>query len=260
MKTIIYFSVIVLMSLSVIFTSCQKEEEILLEEKTSLTAPDHEDLDSITVTPVGDLKMSSSTILNASSASQIPSNFFRVASKYKYSYKHLKQPVSNGCSWTNYVMCTGAIANANGGNYPVNNSQVYKVRSRCGYSTSISALKNYARNYDGNETDYSLRATSQYSGRFQMIKYMLNHINTHHTPFVALAKDQSSGIGHYLTVWSINWKQGGSGSTIYYTNSLYPDAGYFNGNIKSVSFTTFLNWMRDNQSASYYNCLFLWED
>ncbi len=242
-----------------IFTSCQKDESIILDKPISLTAPDHEGLDSLHIESVSDLK-SSNNILNASSAYNISSKFFRVDAKYKESYKHIKQPMSNGCSWTNYVMCTGAIANANNSYYPVNNDQVYRVRSRCGYSTSITALSIYARRYDYSKTDYFLKATPQTTGRFEMVKYMLNHINTHHTPFIALAKDERSGIGHYLTVWSINWKKGGSGSTIYYTNSLYPDAGYFNGNIKSVSFTTFLNWMRDNQQASYYNCLFMWED
>lgn len=260
MKTTIYFAVIVLISLSAIFTSCQKDEDVLLEKNLSLTAPDNEGPDSLTVEAVGDLK-SSNYILNASSANNIPSKFFKVASKYKYSYQHLKQPTSNSCSWTNYVMCTGAIANVNGNYYPVNNNQVYLVRNRCNYSASIGALKNYARDYDYNKTDYELKYTDKSSsGRFQMIKYMLAHINDHHTPFIALAMDQSSGVGHYLTVWSINWKQGGTGSTIYYTNSLCYPSSSFDGNLKSVSFTTFLNWMQSNPSANKYNCLFLWED
>jgi hypothetical protein len=208
--------------------------------------------------PLGNPKISSSSILAATSASQIPSQFFQVNSIYKNSYIHLQQ-YTGECSWTSYVLSTGAIARAYGYTYPATHAKVTAVKTACNNSSSISALSNYAGNYDYNVVSRQLRATPETTtGRFQMVKYMLAYINTYHSPFVALALDPNSGIGHYLIVWSINWNVGGNGSTIYYTNTLLSPQSTFNGNLKSTSFTTFLDWMRDNPSASYYNSLFLW--
>jgi len=139
-------------------------------------------------------------------------------------------------------------------------SQINYVKQKCGGSISITKLRDFAQNYDNSVTDYLLKPTNKNStGRFEITKYMLAHLNTHHTPFIALALDEASGKGHYLIGWGIKWKAGGTGSTIYYTDPLDSDGDYYS-TVKSVSLTTFLNWMRDNPNASYYNCLFLWED
>jgi len=250
MKNFLFLAITLLITLG----ACQKEKEEIspvMDEASSSVTP----VDSLSTDM--NLKISSSSILNATSASQIPSRFFQVNPIYKTTYIHLKQ-YSGECSWTSYVLCTGAIARANGKSYPATHSKVTSVKNACNNSAYIGTLSNYAGNYDYSVVNRQLRATPQTTGRFQMIKYMLAHINTYHTPFVALAIDPASGIGHYLTVWSINWKSGGTGSTIYYTNTLLTAQSTFNGNIKSTSFTTFLDWMRDNPQASYYNCLFLW--
>lgn len=248
------FVIMAVMSLMVL-GACQKEKEELSpaaqDEMSSITLPQ----DSVAST--GGPKMSSSTILNATNASQIPSQFFQVSSIYKNSYIHLQQ-YAGECSWTSYVLCTGAIARANGNSYSATHTKVTAVKTACNNSAYIGDIASYAANYDYNLVNKSLKATPESTGRFDMIKYMLAHINTYHTPFIALALDQSSGIGHYLTVWSIDWKCGGTGSTVYYTNTLLSAQSTFNGNLNSTSLTTFLDWMRDNPSASYYNCLFLW--
>jgi hypothetical protein len=209
---------------------------------------------------VGDmqLKISSSTILNATSASQIPTQTFSVSSMYKNGYIHLHQPTGTSCSWTSYVLCTGAIGNANV-YYPVTLGQIAYVKQKCNNSISITKLRDFANNYDYNVVNCLLKATNDNSaGRFEIIKYMLAHLNSHHTPFVALALDEASGKGHYLVAWDIKWKVGGTGSTIYYTDPLDNNGDYYS-KVRSVSLTTFLNWMRDNPNADYYNCLFLWE-
>ncbi|PJA48346.1 MAG: hypothetical protein CO170_03000 [candidate division SR1 bacterium CG_4_9_14_3_um_filter_40_9] len=261
MKKLIVLAII---ALGAGFSACQKEKEIFPTSQSEMIATPPSLVDDSThhSDSLNEPKISSWTILHASNANQIPSKFFRVKSKYKNSYVHKHQPDNTSCSWTNYVLCTGAIANANGNSYPVTNNQIYLVKSRCNNSISISALANYAGYYDNSIISYSLKCSYDDSnGRFEMVKYMLSHINTHHTPFVALALDAQSGKGHYLTVWSINWKVGGTGSTVYYTNSLtYPPSSNpdFDDVVKHVSLTTFLNWMRDNPQAEKYNCLFLW--
>ena len=242
MKKIIFMALLL-----IVLGSCRKEEISPVMDEASSTA----------TTPTGGPKTTSSAILAATSASQIPSQFFQVNSIYKNSYIHLLQ-YNGECSWTNYVLCAGAIARANGYTYAATHTKVTAVKTACGNSSSISALSMYAQNYDYNVVNKQLRSTPESTGRFDMTKYMLAHINSYHTPFVALALDPNSGIGHYLTVWSIDWKVGGTGSMLYYTNTLLSPQSTFNGNLKSTSFTTFLDWMRDNPTANYYNCLFLW--
>lgn len=266
MKNFVFLAVMLLM----IMSACQKEEIspviepdfTAVEENASSIIEDSFSSDDV------HLKISSSSILNATNANQIPSQFFKVNSMYKDSYIHIKQ-YSGECSWTSYILCAGAIARANGNSYTATHTKITSMKTICtNYTNStsnpydrpadISVIHWYCGSYNNSVINKQLKATSQTTGRFQMIKYMLAHINTYHTPFIALALDPSSGIGHYLTVWSIDWKVGGTGSTIYYTNTLLPAQSTFNGNIKSTSLTTFLDWMRDNPSANYYNCLFLW--
>jgi hypothetical protein len=198
-----------------------------------------------------------SSILNATSATQIPSQPFKTSTMYKNSYIHLQQ-YSGECSWTNYVLCAGTIARFKGYSYPATHAKVTAVRNACNNSSSISALASYSSNHDYSCVSNQLRSSSKTtSGRFQMVKYMLYHLDTYHRPFITLASTPS-GVGHYYIIWDINWICGGTGSTIYYTNTLLPPASSFNGNLQSVSLTTFLNWMENNPSASYYNMLALW--
>lgn len=252
MKNVVIFCVALILFA---MASCQKEQD---------ASPTLSSTEDVATTP--QLKMSSSAILAATSASLIPSQMFAVDPMYKTSYIHVQQ-YSGECSWTSYALCTGAIARANGFTYPATHAKITAIKNACiahaaqnGSSPSfIGNLDWYAGAYDYSIVNKQLRSTPKTSaGRFDMTKYMLAHINSYHTPFVALALDPQSNTGHYLTVWSINWIAGGTGSTLYYTNTLLTPQSTFNGNLKSTSLTTFLDWMRDNSQASYYNCLFLW--
>lgn len=251
-----FFATLMVTILLFALASCQKDQDNLP------TPASTEDV----VNTDGQLKISSSTILNATSASQIPSQMFAVNPIYKTAYIHLLQ-YTGECSWTSYVLCTGAIARANGNSYAATHTKVTSVKNACNTHANqvntdpefIGNLDWYAGAYDAGVINKQLRATPDNStGRFQMTKYMLAHINSYHTPFVALALDPVSNKGHYLIAWSIDWKAGGTGSTVYYTNTLLSPQSTFNGNLKSTSLTTFLDWMRDNPKATYYNCLFLW--
>jgi hypothetical protein len=256
--------IIAIIALGVSFSACQKDNPVLpnQSEMTTITPPPDQGGD----TTIDQIK--ASWILNATSASQIPSQFFKVATMYKNSYIHMGQ-YSGECSWTSYALCAGTIARANGYSYAATHTKVTAIKNACVSRTNstsdpydtpadISVISWYCGANDYSIISKQLKATPQSTGRFEITKYMLNHIYTYHTPFLALATDPNSGIGHYLTVWSIDWKVGGTGSTVYYTNTLLPAASTFDGNVKSTSLTTFLNWMYDNPTANYYNCLFLW--
>lgn len=239
MKNIIY--AIAFITLTILSVSCNQQEETVKPQTVENLA-----------------KSNTKSILNARSSTDIPSKFYGVNQKYKRSYKHIRQG-RDECSWTSYVMTTGAIANGNGRYYPVSASQVAKVKSGSG-SSYISDIERYSRNYDSYLVTADVEAHSKNSsGRFEMVKDMLYHIDTKRTPFVALGSTTGGRrIGHYYIVWSIDWKRGGTGSTVYYTDPLdYPQSN-MDRQVKAMNFTTFLNLMRDNPDARYYNCLFLW--
>jgi membrane-bound inhibitor of C-type lysozyme len=172
---------------------------------------------------------------------------------YKWAYRHVRQPTSTSCSWTSYVICAGNVANAFYRGYPVNRNQVYRVMTGCDTSKLITTLSWYANRYDRNyvHTDVSAlrKSTSTY---LDVIKKMLTMLYQNKTPFVTIAK--SGSYGHYVTVYSIYWNKGLTGSLIYFTDSLDPDHGSFNANVKSMDLGTFLYKMRTN-SNNFYNFL-----
>ena len=84
---------------------------------------------------------------------------------------------------------------------------------------------------------------------------MLDHLYVYQRPFIAIIT--SGGIGHYVVAWDIDWKCGGTGSTIYYTDPLDAPTS-FSSQLKSMSFTTFLDKMGPlNNYTSSYCSLFL---
>lgn len=256
-----FISVVIL--LGTIIASCKKEAPLPKSTKTEASPSQDKEDDETEAPTIAEAR--GTTISNANSANDIPSQFFKVATMYKNSYVHLHQ-YSGECSWTNYTLCAGAIARANGYTYAATHTKVTAVKSACishVYGTPddpahILTINWYSGAHDYNMVNRKIESTNPVTGRFEMIQYMLNHINNHHTPFLALAVDPGSGVGHYLTVWSIDWKVGGSGSTIYYTNTLASNGSTLSDNLKSTSLTKFLDWMRDNPQANNYNCLFVW--
>lgn len=245
--------------------SCQKEKEEIspvMDEASSIVTNDS--------TPVstGDPKTASSTILNATSASQIPSQLFTTYSMYKNSYQHMKQrPLSvtgyGECSWTSYVIAAACIIKANCSpcSYPVSNAKVAAVKTACvqyaGGSVPngalITNLKWYCNTYDYQRLIATSESKTQ-SERFLTIKLMLVHLNNYHSPFLVIGT--SGGLGHYLIVHAIDWKVGGTGSTVYYTDcSTIGLNSTYSSNLKSMNFTTFLDLMVT--STVKYNMLFL---
>lgn len=189
-------------------------------------------------------------IQNANSPFSIPTYAFRCYDNYKWAYRHVRQPDGRSCSWTSYVICTGDIAAACGRDYSVDVSQVYNVKELCGGSSSITALRNYA-----NSTDYSIirarnigliKSSHNYLDVFKQMMVLL-YVNR--TPFITIA--MSGRYTHYLTIYSVYWKQGIVGSKIYFTDSLDSDRGSFNANVKYMDLWDFYCAMKNNSNSCY---------
>jgi len=242
--------------------SCQKDQNINSSQPIETVEP----------SPVesGDmqLKITSSQILNATSASQIPSQTFTTYTIYKSSYQHMKQrPLSvsgyGECSWTSYVIAAACIIKANCSpcSYPVSNAKVAAVKAACVQHANgsipngalITNLKWYCNTYDYQRLICTTESKTQ-SERFLAIQLMLAHLNSYHSPFLVIST--SGGLGHYLIVHTINWNCGGTGSIIYYTDcATIAGNTTYTSNLKSMNFTTFLNLMIT--STVKYNMLFL---
>lgn len=254
MKTKI--SILTVIVLLFAMASCQKDQNIVPSTPSTSDMVNPADSNA-----AGDmqLKISSSTILNATSASQIPSQMFAVDLLYKLFYVHYQQPDNVSCSWTSYVNCISTIVAANH-NYCYA-TPISTVRSRCkNYypgryqygANHILALEWYVSTYDYNQVNYSRKSPTN---RWEATKRMLAHINTYHTPFIV--RSSSGNTGHYLVAFSIDWKQSESASTVYYTDCWYANAGSFDANIRSMSLYNFLNKMTA-AGATCYNMLFMW--
>lgn len=195
-------------------------------------------------------------ILNASSIQDLPLNFFRTDQVYKNNYIHLQQK-SGECSWTSYVLCAGAIAKGKGYSYDVNYNKITTVKNWCGNSY-IERLRDYAQQVDNTflGNTYLSKESKTSSGRFSTIKQMLNTINLYKSPFLAIIT--SNGIGHYVVVWSIDWKQSETNSIVYYTDPLDLPKTTFDLQVKSMNMSDFLDKMGPlNNDVSSYCCLLL---
>lgn len=193
------------------------------------------------------------TVNNSISALSIPNYAFRCYDNYKWVYRHVKQPDGSSCSWSSYVICAGNIAAVFNKNYPVTIDQIYTVKEGCGNSKVITSLRNYANSTDKEfvraKTIALKKSTSNY---LDVLKEMMLLLYVNKTPFVTIA--MSGKYTHYVTVYSIYWKIGVVGSKIYFTDSLDPNRGSFDKNVKCMDLWDFYCQMRDN-SNSYYNFL-----
>jgi len=255
MKKFIFIAII---TLGVNFSACQKEKEIFPNQSEMTTTPPPDQGDTIAGEPSSTGNPKAAFILNATSASQIPSMYFYSGSCYKNKYTHVKQ-YSGECSWTSYVLCAGAIVNGNFGSYvyTVNHPAITSVKNWC-RSSYIERLRDYANQMDGPYFGnvYLSKEYKTSTGRFNTIKQMLNHLYVYQKPFIAIITN--NGIGHYVVVWDIDWKCGGTGSTVYYTDPLDYPASSFYSQRQGMNMTTFLDKMGPlNNYVSKYCALFL---
>lgn len=193
------------------------------------------------------------TVNEALSVWSIPNYAFRCYDNYKWAYRHVRQPNGTSCSWTSYVICTGNVAAVAGCDYPVNVDHVYVVKDGCGGSKLITKLRDYANTTDRNivkARTISLKKNTTES--LAVFKQMMLLMYVNKTPFVTIA--MSGNYTHYVTIYSIYWKRGLIGSKIYFTDSLDPDRGSFDKNVKYMNFWDFYCAMKNN-SNSYYNFL-----
>lgn len=248
--------VTILIILAFMASSCQKEKTTVSQtnQASPLTMLDQNAGDEYSL--VTD-NSKSSVILHATTSTQIPSQFFKVDPKYKTAYVHIKQ-YTNECSWTSYTLCAGAIAKGKGNTYDVDHTKITFVKNWCNGYSYIERLRDFANQMDnwflGNV--YLSKESKTATGRFTTIKQMLNHINDYKMPFIAIIT--AGGIGHYVVVWSVDWKCGGAGSTVYYTDPLDYPASTFDGQIKTMGFTAFLDKMGPlNPATNNYCALFL---
>ena len=235
--------------------SCKKEGISPIQDEAPSSVND-------SLVNTGRSKGSSSSILAATSASQIPSQVFDSYLEYKAWYQHQKQPNSTSCSWTSYVNCVGTIVRGASANTTQYTTPISTIQYRCANyypqantygSNSIMALNWHAGAYDGNKINYQLQSTGN---RFTATKYMLAHLNTHHTPFVAISKIGNTS--HFRVVFSINWKKLETTSTVYYTDCVYANQGNYFANQRSMTLQEFLDLMLNPPVVKYYNMLFMW--
>lgn len=256
MKTKKFFIMVFLLCLTM--ASCQKDQDIPTSapilQSADLNDPSLGDSSHLS------LKISSANILNATNANQIPSQLFAVNPIYKTAYAHYKQPDWVSCSWTSYVNCINTIVTAHN-NYCYG-TPISTIRYRCEHyypernvygASHVLALAWHLSTYDYKQVCFSRSSTNN---RWEATKQMLSHINTHHSPF--LVRSSINSVGHYLVVFSIDWKQSESSSIVYYTDCCYADNGTFNANIRSMPLATFLDRMV-GAGAHYYNVIFMWD-
>ena len=269
--------IIAVIALGAYLSSCNKDKDTLPQqsemttESTTTTLPTSSDVnvDDATFNNTSSNQRAGNTwIMNANSANDIPTQMFGVDPKYKISYQHKKMNYINGfgkCSWTSYVIAASCIIRGNYSwySYPVNDTKVDQVMNACknrqgSYANGalITALQWYCNTNDNFKLSCFQKSTANSSsGRFLAIKYMLDHIYTEHSPFLVISS--SGNCGHYLVVHSIDWKKGGTGSMVYYTDCLYMGSNTsISANLKSMDLSSFLNKMV--VATSYYNMLFLW--
>ena len=185
------------------------------------------------------------------------SAIFGSASIYKDAYIHLHQ-YDKECSWTSYVLCAAAIANGdfNGCIYPATHDQITSVKTWC-EGPYIDYLRDYAEQKDNEyfSQPFLSKEEDNSAGRFVMVKNMLSHLYVYQKPFIAIIT--SNNVGHYVVVWDINWKCGGSQSVIYCTEP-FDDPTTFSSQLQSMSLTSFLDKMGpSNEYTSGYCALFL---
>jgi len=246
-----------------LLSSCKKDQEIIAPSETTENSSTL--LDEKT-SPGGETKGLSSTILNASNANQIPSQMFAVNPIYKAAYIHMGQPDGSSCSWTSYMLAVGSIARGNGSSYECSSDKVYRIKSKCleinsNNSKLITTLRSFGNMYDKTYITAIYEYGEKNSvGRFTAIKKMLAYIYAYHTPFLVIGTHyytNGSKGAHYLVVHSIDWKVGGTGSTIYYTDCAFGCVNNncsLQSNLRSMSLTTFLDRMIE--SSNLYNMLF----
>jgi len=218
-------------------SSCDKQDtviiddEVITKESTSLKAG------------------YCSGVFAAKTYAEIPIKSYRLATIYRGSYQHLKQPDKTSCSWTSYVIVAGTMINTNSC-YPVTADKVYKVKAACSNSSMITALQTYANNYD--KTYFSLARPSLGTSAFNAVKYMIGYIDTYHTPFLAISS--MSGIGHYRIVHTIEWYGSITNSYVYFTDPAVVAYTNFDTNIRSMRLDQFLSSML--VACNNYNVLF----
>ena len=128
-------------------------------------------------------------------------------------------------------------------------------------------------------TSYMKNYTS--SKRFDAIKYMLNELTTNYysgNPIIVITGikngnwsynnndinatnsynqqnwiTSNSNNAHFITIVAVDWKQGGSGSIVYYYDPISP-----NSNLQKCSLTRLLDAMPSSPQSRYYNFLSLW--
>lgn len=201
------------------------------------------------------------SIVNATTTNDISAYFFKVDEGYKCSgYIHVKQN-SPESSWTNYVLCAGAIINRPAGSniYKVGQEKIDAVQNWCGNS-SIERLRDYANQKDSEYTEFEnvvlCKESKDAKGRFNLIKQMFNHLYVERKPFLAIISDNTKQ--QYVIVWAIDWENSETGSKVFYTDALKAFTKGFNDEVKSMDMTTFLDKMGpSNPYVNKYSALFL---
>lgn len=189
-------------------------------------------------------------IKNAVSCFSIPSYNFRCYDNYKWAYRHVRQPDKYSCSWSSYVICTGNIAAVCDKKYPVSEDQVYDVKDGCRESQNITDIRDYANDVDRRIVKAkSISLKKSKTDYLDVFKEMMLLLYINRTPFITIS--MSGKYTHYVTVYSVYWKKGIVGSKIYFTDTLDPDRGSFDKNVKYMDLWDFFCAMEKNSNKCY---------
>jgi len=162
---------------------------------------------------------------------------------YIKNYIHLQHQEDESL-WTNYVLCAGTISKTHCLDYRVDTNEIQWVKNHCHDENFMETLERYARDYD---THLVCRYESMkaHEKESQVLKTMLEHLETHHTPFIlAIEEDQ------HLIIWSIDQQE----DIVYYSDSRLAPKETPQQNIKKIPLTTLLRWAKNGK----YRFIFMW--
>lgn len=255
--------------------ACKKEEVVDVHATTSLQLSAKEELDALIAEYRNDQGSERSTISSATSANQIPTALYFMDIDYRRYYSHIHQG-QNMCSWTSYALAANMVSEMHGKSYPLSQNHINHIKSTTGNSSYIHYIESYAKN---NESNFVTVQRPRLTSRFAAIKYMLQHLGKgiySGEPFITIVAVNGRNhslngndvdsynkpsksywidpinhtTAHYIIVVGINWKQGGTGSVVYYYDPLSRT-----GNIQSCSFTRLLDAMTASRYSRNRNVL-----
>ena len=194
------------------------------------------------------------------------STTYYVSSTYKNAYKHIKQPDGTSCSWTAYTLAAAAIARGNSESYPSGLSnptptdyvnKLWHVRTILNGSKRIDSLAVYANTTD-HPTYNSISATPWGHSDFDTATFKLlgeRKLYGNDKPCLFVSTT-STGLGHYVIIWDIEWGGTAANSTVYVTDPNSGSKTTFSSYSDRVYSVNMQNLLQSKPAGQNYSFLF----